>query len=421
MRRCRPQTAFILRKGSFFYNPSDQLFKFKFLPRAAIKTIWGTLRPHTHEREVIARTMKLFDREPDKTPETETRQLNETMAAVQDRCDVLLRSIAEILQFLKTFALDIQDIQSDRFKEEIQQIDERLREPDHPKRFELYFEQKKEGIVSFIHRQHAYIMDREKELRDIIDLLTRALAGLNVENREFYQRIHHQGEKIIRIGGLDDIKKIKNALKAEVEQLREIVTLKQDQERRQIRLLAGKVDSLEGELEKAKSKAMTDGLTCVYNRHALGDYLAEKIESSRSENKDFCVLMIDIDDFKLINDQFGHVIGDRVLVALTQKCRTCIRGDDFLARYGGEEFMIVMDGMHFRNALKKAQQLCSTIASVRYATSEPQTGDYLSLTISIGVTQYKKGDSVDDIIARADKALYDAKRKGKNCVVGRKS
>ncbi|MBT8341925.1 MAG: diguanylate cyclase, partial [Desulfatitalea sp.] len=81
----------------------------------------------------------------------------------------------------------------------------------------------------------------------------------------------------------------------------------------------------------------------------------------------------------------------------------------------------VLECAVFRNALKKARQICTTIASVRYAIGENQTSDYLSVTVSIGVTQLKKNDSVADLIARADKALYDAKQKGKNCAVGRKS
>jgi diguanylate cyclase len=365
--------------------------------------------------------MKLFEREPASVEQLDVRQLSQNVAAIQNRCDILLQSLSTTLHFLESFALDVDDIQSDLFKKEIRQIDERLQAFEGPNRFELFFEQKQEGISAFIQHQHSYIADREKELRDIIDLLTKAMANLNVENREFYQRLNQQGEKIIQISGLDDIKKIKNALKAEVEQMWEIVNLKQEQDKRQIRILAGRVHSLQDELEQARAKAMTDGLTGVHNRNALDDYLSERIERSLADKSDFCVMMIDIDDFKAINDKFGHVIGDRVLVALAQKCRASIRSDDFLARYGGEEFTLVIDGMNFRNALKKAQKLCRTIASLRYSTCEIQTSDYLCMTISIGVAQYKKGDAPCDIIARADKALYDAKGKGKNCVVGRKS
>ncbi len=365
--------------------------------------------------------MKLLKRASVQSGETDLQALNEKLADLQERYSVFQRSIDVMFHFVKAFAIDIEELQTDRFKEDIQELSERFKQIERPKKLELNFENKKEHILNFIDHQHKYIEDREKELRDIIDLLTRAMANLNVENLEFYQRINVQGEKIIKISGLDDIKKIKNALKVEVDQMRQIVDLKKDQEQRQIRLLAGQVSSLQTELEVAKAKAMTDGLTGVYNRQALNDFLTERVERNKMVNRDFSIMMIDIDDFKQINDKYGHQIGDRVLVALAQKCRSFIRGEDFLARYGGEEFTVILEGAPFRHAVKKGRDMCAAISSVRYATSETQTNDYLTMTVSIGVSQFKKGDTPSDLIERADQALYEAKHKGKNRAVGRKS
>lgn len=366
-------------------------------------------------------TMGLLKRSPAPSDEADLQDMIEKVAGIQERCDMFSRSIDVMFHFLKAFAIDVEEIQSNRFKEDVQELSEKFHETERPKRIELDFENKKEGILNYIDRQHAYLNDREKELRDIITLLTRAMANLNIENLEFYLRINKQSEKIIEISDLDNIKKIKNALKIEVDQMREMVHQRKDQEQRQIRLLASQVNTLQTELEAAKTKAMTDGLTGVYNRQALDDYLEERIDRNRMVNKDFSVMMIDIDDFKQINDTYGHTIGDRVLMALAQKCRNFIRGEDFFARYGGEEFTIILEGASYRNTIKKARDMCANIASLRYATNESQKDDYLSMTVSIGVSQYKKGDTACELIERADKALYDAKRKGKNCVVGRKS
>ena len=268
--------------------------------------------------------------------------------------------------------------------------------------------------------RNSYLQDRDQELRDIINLLTKAMANLNVENLEFYQRVYDQSEKMIEITRLDDIKKIKSALQQEVDHMRSTVDLKRDQERRQMQRLAGQVDLLRQELEKAKSKSMTDGLTGVYNRQAFDEYLADKIERARVMNGEFSLLILDLDDFKAINDTYGHLIGDRVLVAFAQKCRSAIRGDDFIARYGGEEFAIILDGANIRNALKKGRQICDTIAAARYATDNNQSGGFLSMTVSIGVTGFKKKDTPETIIARSDKALYEAKKNGKNRAVSKK-
>lgn len=364
-------------------------------------------------------SIKLFYRPTDS--ELELEQLVEKSIVLQEKSETFLRSIDALLHFLKSFAIDVKEIRSDQFKERIDDLNKNFAEDERPKRIELQFEDQKDQILSFIKHQHNYIADREKELRDIIDLLTKAMANIDVENKDFYNRVYDQSEKMEKITRLDDIKKIKTALAHEVSQMREIVDIKKDQNRRQVQLLAGQVDSLRLELEKTRAKSMTDGLTGLYNREAFDETLAELIERSRVMNSTFSILMLDLDDFKQINDTYGHVIGDRVLMAFSQKCRESIRGDDYIARYGGEEFTILLPGANLKNAIKKGHQICDAVASARYATSTDQNDDYLNVTVSIGVTVSNNNDTAESAIERADKALYKAKRSGKNCVVGRKA
>jgi diguanylate cyclase len=362
--------------------------------------------------------MKLFNRRI--AAETELEQPTYRYETAQEKADVFHRISMALLHFLKIFGQKIPEIQFDSYQTTLEQLKDKFSSEERPKQQELYFEREKINILKFIERQNSYLEDREKELRDIIDLLTKAMANLNVENRDFYQRVYDESEKIIEITRLDDIKKIKNALKQEVDQMREVVDLKRDQEARQMEVLADQVDVLRQELEKAKEKSLTDGLTGVYNRAAFDDRLSAKVERHANSHEDFAMLMIDIDDFKSINDKYGHLIGDRVLVAFSQKCRNAIRGDDFLARYGGEEFTIILEGANLGNALKKARQICQTIAATRYAVSNIKTDDYLSITVSIGVCAVKNGDTAEKLLARADKALYEAKRSGKNRAIARK-
>lgn len=364
-------------------------------------------------------TFKFFYNLTDEDIDSE--QLIQKNTLLQEKSDAFLRSIEAMLHFLKSFAMDLSEIRSDHFKEMIDGLTQQFVAPERPKRIELEFEHQKAKILSFIEHQHRYIAEREKELRDIIDLLTKAMASLDVENREFYLRVYDQSEKMEQITLLDDIKKIKSALQHEVTQMREIVDQKKDQDRRQVQLLASQVDSLRQELEKTKTKSMTDGLTGAYNRQTFDDTLKDLMVRSRVMNSDLSLLMLDLDDFKKINDTYGHLIGDRVLVAFSQKCRKSIRGDDVLARYGGEEFAIILPGASLKNALKKGRQICDTISSARYATEKDSDENYLSVTVSIGVTAFRPDDTAETIISRADKALYKAKRSGKNCAVAIKS
>lgn len=130
--------------------------------------------------------------------------------------------------------------------------------------------------------------------------------------------------------------------------------------------------------------------------------------------------MVDIDNFKEINDNYGHQTGDRVIMAVANKCRESIRGADFLARYGGEEFVIILNGASLKNAAKKANHICQSIAATRYCLDEVPGGPTLSVTVSIGVSYLQKSDTVATVTQRADKALYAAKHTGKNCALSEK-
>jgi len=340
---------------------------------------------------------------------------------LMEKAAAFQETVLVLFAFLKAFALDIQELQTDHYHQKIDELSESYQNTTKPKRTTFHFEKQKDSIQNFIDAQHKYIADREKELRDIIDLLTKAMASLTAENQQFYKRVQDQGEKLLELSLLDDIKKIKKSLQEEVEHMRSLVASKKDLEQRQIQLLAGQVTELQQELEHVRAKSMIDGLTSTFNRQALDEHLAEKIESLKTESSDFCLLLLDMDDFKSLNDTYGHLIGDRMLMAFSQKCRSLIRSDDFFARYGGEEFAIVLNSISLRDGLKKASDICGTVAAARYAIEENQADDYLSMTVSIGVTPANKNDTIETLIARADKALYDAKRKGKNMAVGRKN
>jgi diguanylate cyclase len=359
---------------------------------------------------------KLFSRPTN--DDAAARQSTQDMDLLQEKTDVFLHAIEAMLYFLKIFALDLSEIQPDRFKALIDDLSQKFISTENPKHVELQFEHQKDDILRFIEQQHKYIADREYELRDIIDLLTKAMASMDVGNRDFYQRVYDHSEKMEQITLLNDIKKIKSALQYEVRQMREIVDRKKDQDQRQVQHLAGQVDSLRQELEKTKAKSITDGLTGAFTRQAFDEALTDLMSRSRIMDNDFSLLMIDMDDFKKINDTYGHLIGDRVLVAFCQKCRQSIRGDDVLARYGGEEFAILLSGANLENAMKKGRQICESIASARYQVSgNDQNSGSLSVTVSIGVTPFKKEDTAEAMIERADKALYKAKKSGKNRVV----
>lgn len=326
-----------------------------------------------------------------------------------------------LLLFLKDFTLEIAEIDTAAFHGLLDELTQRLISPDEELRvLQAELRRQKPRIADFIVRQKRYLHDRETELRDIIDLLSRALATLTSENRLYNDTIYSQTEKMEAITRLDDIKRIKESLKEEIGQIRSTVRTKQKQETQQVEQLSRQVNTLRGELEKTRQETMLDGLTGAYNRRAFDIHLRECLERSAVMSFGFSLLLLDIDDFKVINDTHGHLTGDRVLVSLSHKCRQFIRSEDMAARYGGEEFAIILPGASLRNALKKARIIRKAVAATRYSAGDEPGAPTLAVTVSIGVASVHKQDSVAALIERADKALYLAKRLGKNRVVSEK-
>ena len=332
----------------------------------------------------------------------------------------LLDSFKALLGFIKDFSLDIEEIQSDAFKKNVNGISDNFSKEKKLRRLQSTFEKNKKMIAAFIERQKQYLYDREYELKDIIELLTKAMVELDSDAQEYNQKILEQSEKIERITLLDDIKKIKQALAQEIEQIRETVKEKQTQDLAKLDKLSKQVSTLNVQLKTAREESLTDGLTGINNRKAFDNYLQKLVSQNTKSKKQFSVLLLDIDNFKKVNDSYGHQIGDRVILAVVNKCRQSIRNEDFMARYGGEEFVIILPGASHRDAVKKADHICKTIGSTRYSLEDVKPGQTLSVTVSIGVSRFRKSDTVTAVLERADKSLYRAKHSGKNCVVSEK-
>lgn len=157
--------------------------------------------------------------------------------------------------------------------------------------------------------------------------------------------------------------------------------------------------------------ANTDPLTGAYNRRYLNEFSFEYLKIVKRENKDLSLLLIDLDDFKIINDSYGHEIGDIVIKELVKISKASIRESDLVVRFGGDEFIVLLPNTNILNARLVANKIMNKV-------NEYNKDKEYNFSISIGTSHYKIGDnSIDDLIARADNSLYEAKRVGKNRVV----
>ncbi len=159
--------------------------------------------------------------------------------------------------------------------------------------------------------------------------------------------------------------------------------------------------------------SITDGLTKLHNHRSFQDHLTHEIKRADRLREPLCILLIDIDDFKSLNDRLGHAAGDEVLVQIALIMSASVRESDLLARYGGEEFVVLAANADLPGATMLAEK-------IRTSVSEASTvvGDAMRptrITVSIGVARY--GGSRKQFFRDADRALYSAKAEGKNCVV----
>ena len=155
-----------------------------------------------------------------------------------------------------------------------------------------------------------------------------------------------------------------------------------------------------------------DALTGAFNRRSMDQRLKEELARFVRDGTYFCVLMVDLDRFKEVNDRVGHQAGDLALVNVSQALQRILRSQDAVFRFGGEEFMAIVTGAKVSEARIVAERLRRAIEALRTDVG----GGHMSLTISIGFTQVSPGDDLGSLIARADAALYRAKGNGRNRV-----
>jgi len=173
---------------------------------------------------------------------------------------------------------------------------------------------------------------------------------------------------------------------------------------------------IEAETQKAFNKklANTDALTGVYNRRFLARFSRKYMKNLEEDNPSLSLLILDIDNFKNINDTYGHDIGDVIIKKLVNIIKVIIRSNDYIVRYGGDEFVVLLPNANINNAKKVGEKILAFI----HRKNKKESTEKLFFTVSIGSAEIKKGDiDIENIISRADLSLYEAKKLGKDCLI----
>ena len=219
---------------------------------------------------------------------------------------------------------------------------------------------------------------------------------------------HHEQFHEVRSGVFDELARERVAtLKAEFELERALEA--REHERRE---LHAKYTQLEQRAETLTHLSVRDGLTGLFNRRHFEEALSLELQRARSFGQTLCLALLDVDHFKRINDGYSHVVGDAVLRTIAQVLQRELRASDVAARYGGEEFVLILPHTALDGARIAAEKVRVAIATSQWSHLTPGRG----VTASLGLAEWKTGETSTELVRRADQALYAAKAGGRNRV-----
>ncbi|SUD41164.1 diguanylate cyclase [Ectopseudomonas mendocina] len=164
--------------------------------------------------------------------------------------------------------------------------------------------------------------------------------------------------------------------------------------------------------QRIAALATTDSLTNLPNRRGFELHVEQALQEAQRDSSPLCAVMLDLDNFKQINDRHGHLAGDEVLRSFAERLRAALRQSDILCRWGGEEFILLLKNTDRHAAHELAEKLRQHCADQRY----PMGGEALQVTVSLGLSQWQPGEALHDLLGRTDRALYRAKQAGRDRV-----
>lgn len=274
-----------------------------------------------------------------------------------------------------------------------------------------------------------YLKNVNQELADIYSLVGGATESENNRRSasESLQNSVRKGMETLESSAesATDLAQLKNLVQSQIGNIRQALDHYQQSEQEQGQLasqleaLSTKIKVMEDEAEKSRSvlekqryKALHDPLTELPNREYYNERANYEYHRWQRYSRPLTLAVFDIDHFKKINDNHGHQAGDRVLKVIGRSVAKRLREVDFFCRFGGEEFVAIMPETSLADAMPVLDTIRAAIANASFNYKEQP----ISITLSIGVTEFKTGDDLESAFARADEALYAAKAGGRNCI-----
>jgi diguanylate cyclase len=232
------------------------------------------------------------------------------------------------------------------------------------------------------------------------------VATLAGEQAASADTLADSAQRVERVAQAGDLRQMQSQLVHEVARLKQISLERRSAWEQTVGEFQTRLSRLETQLDHTRREAAVDPLTNVPNRRTFERACREWLQPGRHG---FVLAMADVDNFKTINDRFGHAVGDRLLVSVAETLGRSLRADDMVARVGGDEFAVLAGGL----TLAQAEKRLAAIGRMVHSATRLIVPDGTEPTISIGVAECSAGDTLESLRQRADAALYEAKRNGK--------
>jgi diguanylate cyclase len=263
--------------------------------------------------------------------------------------------------------------------------------------------------------EQEFINSRIHDLRDMLWMFIQGIRATFVEDQAADKQVTAQLDQLKQAMDTDSIEILRREVVSSLIVIGRTIEERSKRQALQMQQLGDQIKNLREELVSTQQEMSLDSLTRIYNRSSFDEMLAKTTQLSLLSGQDACLVMVDLDDFKAINDNYGHPAGDAVLTNLARiMLRAYPRKTDFVARYAGDEFAIILQDTSAKEGLGLAERLLKTVSTTFIKLSDDQT---IACTISLGVAAIQNGDTTESWLSRADAALYAAKEGGRNRVI----
>ena len=252
-------------------------------------------------------------------------------------------------------------------------------------------------------------------LRSLLDRFISRLAMMTDSTDDFQNKIKDHSDRIKQSQNVEELGSIIGLLMEDTSLMQLDLTRSRDEllsAKEQVEAAEQRIAELEGALEAASAKVREDQLTGAFNRRGLAEHFQREISRAERTGAPLTLALLDVDNFKQLNDKYGHLAGDDALKYLVDTIKHSLRPADIVARFGGEEFVILMPDTPEEEAISTVQRLQRELTKTFFLANN----DRLLITFSAGVAKWHLGEQEADVLERADQAMYQAKLNGKNRV-----